>query len=270
MDIDIFYDVRKDANGKDPDSHSKILRMYHKYLWSKKLPNGKDFILTDEIEGAYLYHKSDIGEYFLSSDAFIHTYSTWQRTKDLIKQIPKEKIENFEYFSYTIGGIIIFPSNMVDGKYTMNQERGTNKYINDRMDLTLECIKRYYENLDSPLLNTIQRYSDFFNLFENFKGYCEYFLLQDLVEDNYSKIKFFLPFNDFEYNILPKNVDEYNQYGINCVDFLFKRNNRIDEYNCNLEGRPFNSKIVTICGGLTSDYNEEYIRDIKKNKNENN
>jgi hypothetical protein len=231
MEIDITYDVRKDSNGKDPDSYSKTLKMYHKYLWSKKLPNGKEFILTDEMEGIYLFHKSDLGEYRLTSDAFIHTYSTWIRTKELIGKIPKNEIEYFDYISYTIGGIILFPGNPINGLSTMNQERGTNKYINDRMDLTLECIKRYYVNEKSPLFETIKRYDDFFGLFGSFKGYCEYFLLQDMVTEDFSGIKYFLPFNDFVFNILPKDVDEYNEYKTLSIDFLNKRNNRILEYS---------------------------------------
>ena len=113
----------------------------------------------------------------------------------------------------------------------MNQERGTNKYINDRMDLTLECIKRYYNKEKIPLFETIKRYENFFGLFESFKGYCEYFLLQDLVLDDFYGIKYFLPFDDFVYNILPKDVNEYNDYKILCIDFLNKRNNRILEYS---------------------------------------
>jgi hypothetical protein len=229
--IDITYDVRKDSNGKDPDSYSKILRNYHKLLWSKELPNGKAFLLKDDVEGVYLYHNSALGEYFLTSDAFIHTYSSWQRTKDLIKQIPKNEIEYFDYIAYTIGGIILFPGNRINKLPTMNMDRGANKYINDRMDLTLECIKRYYNNENSPLFETIKRYDDFFQLFNNFKGYCEYFLLQDLVKENFYEINFFLPFNDFIYNILPKDVEEYNEYKKNSIDFLNKRNNRIKEYS---------------------------------------
>jgi hypothetical protein len=231
MEIDITYDLRNDSKGKDPDSHSRTLKMYHKYLWSKKLPNGYIFNLTDNIEGIYLYHKSELGEYFLTSDAFIHTYSSWQRTHELIKQINKNDIDYFNYISYTIGGIIIFPGNKINGLNTMNQERGTNKYINDRMDLTLECIRKYYEKENSPLYTTIQRYDDYFTLFDNFEGYCKYFLLQDLVCENYSKINYFLPFTDFSYNILPNNVEEYYEYMNNSIIFLNKRNHRIKEYS---------------------------------------
>ena len=189
--------------------------------------------MTYSNDGWYLDHKSDLGLFHLTSDAFIHTYSSWKRTQDLIKQIPKNEIEYFQYISYTIGGCILFPGNRINGLSTMNQERGTNKYINDRMDLTLECIKRYYNNEKSPLFETIERYNDFFQLFESFKGYCEYFLLQDLTLENCSKINFFLPFEDFIFNILPKTTDEYYIYKRNSIEFLEKRNKRIVEYNKN-------------------------------------
>lgn len=36
---------------------------YHKMLWSKKLPNGEKFEMTDKISETYLYHSSRLGEY---------------------------------------------------------------------------------------------------------------------------------------------------------------------------------------------------------------
>lgn len=232
--IDINFDVRSDSGGKDPDYASKTLRNYHKLLWSKNLPNGCYFELDDTVVNAYLYHKSELGEFYLASDSVIHTYYKWKRTQYIIEQIPIAEMEFFYGLAYTIGGIMIFPGNRIDGLNTMNQERGTNRKINDRMDLTLECIRRYYLNEDSPLMATIKRYGDFFDLFEGFKGYCEFFLLQDLVEDseinNFSKIKFFLPFNGFISNPLPLSVDEYIDYKRNNIAFLNNRNNRINDY----------------------------------------
>ena len=38
--IDVIYDVRIDSKGKDPDSHSRILKEYHRLLWSKQLTKG--------------------------------------------------------------------------------------------------------------------------------------------------------------------------------------------------------------------------------------
>ena len=62
---------------------------------------------------------------------------------------------------------------------TINGARGVNGKIKDRFDLTLECIRRHYTSEKSPLSDTLQRYSPFFNLFENFQGYVDFFLLQD-------------------------------------------------------------------------------------------
>jgi len=67
--IDTNFNFYTDANGGDPDSTSPTLRKYHRLLWSKTLPNGRKFELTDRKSGAYLYHKSDLGEYFFGSDA---------------------------------------------------------------------------------------------------------------------------------------------------------------------------------------------------------
>lgn len=229
--IDITFDVRTDSNGGDPDCSSNTLRYYHKLLWSKTLPNGKSFILDDKKENFYLYHKSELGEFFLTSDSVIHTYFKWQRTQHIIRQIPADEMKKFYDLAYTVGGFMIFPGNSIKGLHTINQERGTNIKINDRFDLTLECIRRFYNHENSPLMDTINRYSDFFNLFTDFKGYCEYFLLQDLVTENCSKVKFFLPFEDFVTNPLPQNVDEYNEYKKHNIEFLQKRNTRIKEFN---------------------------------------
>ena len=39
MMIDTKFNVHSDANGGDPDISSPTLRLYHKFLWSKPLPN---------------------------------------------------------------------------------------------------------------------------------------------------------------------------------------------------------------------------------------
>ena len=54
-----------------------------------------------------------------------------------------------------------------------------------------------------------------------------FLLLQDLVEENYLAIKFWHPFNGFDYSPLPKNIEEYQAYKINVIDFLTARNQRI-------------------------------------------
>ena len=121
----------------------------------------------------------------------------------------------------------MFPSKKIDNKMTINGARGINHKIQDRFDLTLECIRSFYLKEKSPLSDTLERYSQFFNLFDNFKGYLDFFLLQDLVEENYLAIKFWHPFNGFDYSPLPNNIEEYQAYKINVIDFLTARNQRV-------------------------------------------
>ena len=115
---------------------------------------------------------------------------------------------------------------------TINGARGINSKIRDRFDLTLECIRRYYINKQSPLDETLKRYSYFFELFDNFKGYVDFFLLNDLVNEKYSSIKYFIPFESFEKRPLPRDVQEYKLYKKNMIDFVSARNQRIvNDYN---------------------------------------
>ena len=52
MTIDIAFDFRTDApEGKDPDAYSPTLRRYHQLLWSKPLPSGASFDLSDTTPG---------------------------------------------------------------------------------------------------------------------------------------------------------------------------------------------------------------------------
>jgi hypothetical protein len=113
----------------------------------------------------------------------------------IIQLIPETEMTAFLDLSYTIGGFIIFPGNRINSLQTINQARGCNSKICDRIDLTLECIRLFYIGKDSPLSKTLNRYNNYFQLFTNFKGYCEFFLLQDLILDDDSKINFFLPFD---------------------------------------------------------------------------
>jgi len=229
--IDITFDVRTDSQGRDPDSFSSTLKEYHKILWSKKLPNGKLFNLDDNRKYKCLYHSSELGEFWLTSDSIIPTYFKYTKTQDIIRLIPKDEMDYFYNLAHTVGGYIIFPGNKVNGQNTINQKRGTSTKINDRMDLTLECIRRYYINEDSPLADIIKRYSGFFDLFSDFKGYCEFFLLQDLVNTDFANLKFFLPFDGFTGYLMPKDVDEYREYMQNSIGFVSNRNKRISVMN---------------------------------------
>jgi hypothetical protein len=228
MKIDITFNVYSDANGGDPDSTSSTLRLYHKILWSKPLPNGQWFELDNKKSGTYLYHKSVLGEFYLGSDAIVHSYRNQKRKQWLINQIPNQVKELFDIGS-TIGAYTIFPKNKIDNKFTINQARGVSSLIDDRFDLTLECIRLYYNGQHSPLYDTFLRYRNFFNLFDNFKGYIDFFLLNDLIEEE-EKIRFYLPFDNFKTRPIFKDADEYLVYKRNVTNFVNARNKRIENY----------------------------------------
>jgi hypothetical protein len=116
MIIDTSFNFYSDARGGDPDSTSPTLRKYHKILWSKSLPNGKVFDLCDNKASVYLYHKSELGEFFLGSDAITHSYKNHKEKNWLIKHIPNEVNELFNAGS-TMGAYIIFPNNKINGNF---------------------------------------------------------------------------------------------------------------------------------------------------------
>jgi hypothetical protein len=228
MVVNTTFNVYSDAQGGDPDSTSPTLRKYHKILWSKPLPNGKSFKLSDSKNGVYLYHISELGECFLGSDAITHSYRNHKRKLWLTQQIPNEVIELFDIGS-TIGAYTVFPNNRIDGKHTINGARGCNSFIDDRFDLTLECIRLFYLGEESPLYDTLLRYKNFFNLFESFEGYIEFFLLDDLVDEN-QEIKFYLPFDNFKTKPAFHDIDNYLIYKKRVTDFIKSRNRRIETY----------------------------------------
>ncbi|MDR1682284.1 MAG: hypothetical protein LBS25_02695 [Candidatus Symbiothrix sp.] len=227
MRIDTTYNFYTDAKGGDPDCASPTLRRYHRILWSKPLPNGKSFSLLRKRGRVYLYHHSELGEFFLGSDAITHSYKNHIRKLWLTRHIPDEVNELFNIGS-TIGSYIIFPNNKIDGKITLNGARGCNSMIDDRFDLTLECIRRFYLEQTSPLYDTLLRYKNFFNLFGNFGGYINFFLLGDLV-DEHEQVKFYLPFDNFRHPPTFSGIDDYLLYKKRVIDFIRRRNERINK-----------------------------------------
>lgn len=228
MIIDTQFDVFSDTPpGKDPDKFSPTLRGYHRKLWSKPLPDGTPFSLVDET-GGYLYHHSALGEFHLSSDAISNTFQGVERMKPITSLVSKRTIAEFYKIGSTIGAYTIFPRKMVDKKQNINQARGCHPKIRDRIDLTLECIRRYYAGQGSPLSAVLERYGDFFDLFRNFNGYVDFFLLNDLIDDR--TVKFFLPFDNFKRDGYPEDLAEYRALMFGTMKFVDGRNKRIEGF----------------------------------------
>lgn len=224
--IDTYFNFYSDSKGRDPDSTSPTLRKYHKMLWSKSLPSGRFLELRDDVKGAYLYHESELGVFYLGSDAITHSYKNHKRKKWLTEQIPTEVDELFNTGS-TIGAYILFPNNRIDGKHTINQARGVNSLIDDRFDLTLECIRRFYLGENSPLYKTLLRYKSFFDLFDDFLGYVDFFFLNELLIDN-TTVNFYLPFDGFKTRPSFSDVSQYLLYKQRVMGFIKSRNKSIE------------------------------------------
>ncbi len=210
----------------DPDSDSPMLKKYHILLWSKQLPNHEDMKLEDGKSRDYLVWKN----FRFGSDSIVASFR-YKRYYHMIKKVIaqlddyKNFFETYTRKSYTIGGEIIFPKK----KGSINQRRGCNHFIKDRFDLTLECIRKYYNHERSPLYDTLLENKEFFDLFVDFKGYVDFFFLQDLVTEDYSHVKLWLCNGIFDDNPLPKDENEYLKWISNELDFVSKRNKRIKE-----------------------------------------
>ena len=96
----------------------------------------------DAVRGHYLYHESALGKFTLASDSAIPTFTRWGFANAHPKLVSKEQNDEFMTKAYTIGGMMLFPANRVEGKQTINGARGFNRRIADRLDLTVECIRR--------------------------------------------------------------------------------------------------------------------------------
>ena len=252
----------------DPDKSSKTLQYFHQKLWSKEENGIKfDFISeTDEYDKNQLvlinkFNTCQIifseDQKVFSSDWIINNYQHWNKeTFPDLKYLDNINVNiknSFNNIANTIGGRIIFPRRKINGKNTINIDRGIHSNICDRFDITLECIRRFYNKEENHFKfdeigdfgNTLNRYEWFFNLFgkciDGFKNYCDFFFLQDLTINDYTEIKFFFkpvefvnkPFS-FYNNPYPKCEREYLEFIENATKFIEKRCIRMQNYINNI------------------------------------
>jgi hypothetical protein len=85
----------------------------------------------------------------------------------------------------------------------------------------------HYASVASPLAYVLARYEDFSALFDDFRGYVDFFLLQDLVAGDYSAIRFWAPFDGFATSALPADIEAYRRYRTEMLNWIDARNRRI-------------------------------------------
>lgn len=201
------------------------MRQYHRLIWSKPLPSGTVFALAPE-PNAYLVHRSTHGTFYMASDAI--TTNLTGRAARVISQLSED--ERPPSLGYTVGSSILFPGDKVDGQMTINGARGFHPSIADRFDLTLECIRRHYLAIPSPLQPVLSRYASYFSLFEEFDRYVDFFLLQDLIDEDRQAIHFLHRFDNFESPAVPSTARHYLAYVAASNAFIEARNRRIAAY----------------------------------------
>jgi hypothetical protein len=224
--IDVDFDFRQDSECGDPDVDSPKLYEAHKLLWNKALPCGENLdleIIASNGKYGRLLIKNNLYSNFSSDRMCPHFDGKYKGKFD--GWLSQPDIDELKHKVRTIGGHIIFPAHKKNG-FTINQARGVSRIICDRFDLTLECIRRFYAQEHSPLHDVFTRYKDFFDLFIDFSGYVDFFILQDFI-DTKEQIRFSLPFDNFNRIPLPQTVDEYNQYRRHTVELMNSRNKRI-------------------------------------------
>ncbi|MDE5582072.1 MAG: hypothetical protein K2I95_11720 [Treponemataceae bacterium] len=236
----------------DPDARSKKLYEFHKFLYENKtLPIGGkfDFEISNYPLQLRCRLPHRLTNFYFGSDTLVNTYCNWKYIRqNCILQIKKYEFDDNEiklkewgeeYIrkAYTIGNMIIFPK-----KPSINCARGRCGCIHDRLDLTIECIRRHYLQDDyNPLNKVLQANAIFFELFgtgeEGFRNYIDFFFLKPIVNDDYKvksllpreKVQTFLCETNFE-RPLPQDRNEYKLWRKNSMEFIDERNKIICDY----------------------------------------
>lgn len=240
--FDTTYDYKSDKpakTGPDADRDSPRLRSDHELLWTKTLGSGVLFAPTAppaRRTGYLIFTDATGSRHWYGSDAITNSYTRWSRPMTLVQAISgltDEQKSRYLNPPYTIGSSMIWPVRTKD-RPTMNTARGfgpSGWLIGDRMDLTLECIRRHYGGeLESPLTGVINAYADFFALFDGFVEFVDFFHLQDLVTPAYDEVLFHLPFTGFTGSGVPATTGEYVTYREATLEFIERRSHRMAKW----------------------------------------
>lgn len=240
--FDTSFDYKTDTPAKtrpDADRDSQRLRADHELLWTKDLGSGVLFApsIVSAGKNEYLIFTDASGaRYCYGSDAITNSYTGWLRPPALVKVLAglsEDQRSRYLHPPYTIGSAMIWPLRKKD-QPAMNSARGfggTGYQIGDRMDLTLECIRRHYAGEPvSPLAGVINAYGDFFALFDGFAEFVRFFHLQDLVTPDYDEVLFYLPLDNFERPGTPTTTEEYVECQERSLELIAKRAKRMADW----------------------------------------
>lgn len=210
------------------DRYSPTLRRYHQRLWSRPLPNGTAFDLDASGDPANAYLVTQDGV-VLASDSLINSMTHWRRLQSALTSIPESEQRVFRRRASSIAATGLWPQRIGEAGHSINQARGVHRQVADRLDLTVECVRRHYAGQDSPLAAVMENASDFFALWPGWRSWVQWWLLDDLVDEE-GQLKWLLPFTDFgNEEAWPTTPAAWRSYRDRCLDFIDGRAARILE-----------------------------------------
>lgn len=230
-DVNGFWDAIENGNYIDPDcgkNRSKLLQEHLCLLYGIKPLKGLKCDIESYDGYNYLYLNEEM-RFGCDSIANVMT----PHNESISKYLDSSELIRYYTIMNSIGGKIIFPKH----KKSINQYRGAQwkKYIGDRFDYTLECIRRYYKPSEKygwyPLKDVIDNDKDFFNKFKSFNEYVKFFFLDDLIDET-ENIKFFLGENcDIDFNTteaIPCDCEKWKLLYDKTIAFAKDRTKRIE------------------------------------------
>jgi hypothetical protein len=224
-----FYcDVGKTPSGKqrDADQSDKRLKASHIELWGRPRPNEVAWGFDSPPRW---YMRSIVqlptgpAAWCVGSDNFATTHTN--ALTEMARAIPGYE-DGHLHEMCSIGGYLVLPAALGDKrpiaqpvrKWSLNQAKGCDHRIADRIDLTLEAIRLYYAGMTSrdvnPLGDVLDAYGWFFDPFgkgaKGFQAYVDFFFLTPFVEDG-RVVPLYRDRLDFD-NALPRDPSEYYPY----------------------------------------------------------
>jgi hypothetical protein len=196
--------LSRTGKATDPDARNQELRESHRILWSRSRGGiSWDFQQTSWYLQAARPSPGEPAQWSVGSDQ----WATMHRNAlpELASRFSRVDFTNPKdpaghvHAKCSIGGYLVFPNGRDHKrpreprarKWTINQARGCDRRISDRIDLTLEAIRLYFDGIidrdANPLGDVLDGYGWFFDRFgrgaDGFNQYIEFFFLQPLVHD---------------------------------------------------------------------------------------
>lgn len=249
------------GNRPDPDSESIILKEdLVEAFWGPQTKEARVSAEKDYGRGPFWDIEVPSGDQTIlfSVDYLgpsVHWLKDYYSAHDINASEADSRIREFLKESRKLGGHILFPRGSNGGPHeTLNQARGGEEGVYDRIDVTLLCLKAFFacpavssvnhqrdacafeegiskffsdddrfEEVRANLMrvfNSLQYYADDFAYFGSFQGFCERQKLIGSFVTEEGGVEMFAPL----YPLKPKNYEEYAE---NVNETIKKRNQKM-------------------------------------------